>query len=341
MTQGVKYIGSKAALTSHITEIVQRLCPRGTLIDVMTGTTRVAQAFKALGWSIITSDLAWASECYAQAFLSDTPRDHLIALEPVLNALPGQNGWITRTYCDVPNEAGGTVRVWQPKNGRRADAIREYIQNADLTDSDKKVLVASLILALDKVDNTVGVQQAYLKDWCERSNNDMTFSVPVVQGPPCTHKHLTGDCLQLDYPPADVAYVDPPYSAHSYGTYYHIWDSIARWDKPPVLLTTHRRADRVGADQAMRSLWNSKKTAGQAFEQLFSRLPVKYIIVSYNNESLLTLTDLLAICNKTGMTTVHELPYRRHIMSQIGNAEKNPNKKKTNIEYLIVIQKHA
>ena len=57
-------------------------------------------------------------------------------------------------------------------------------------------------------------------------------------------EHYTGDALTIDYPPAALAYLDPPYSPHEYSTYYHIWDSIVRWDKPEVDMATNRRVDR-------------------------------------------------------------------------------------------------
>ena len=73
-TTGVKYIGSKASLVDKIVDFIeQRVPPTQTqplrVIDVFTGTTRVAQAFRSKGWHTTTSDLSWAAEAYAHAFV--------------------------------------------------------------------------------------------------------------------------------------------------------------------------------------------------------------------------------------------------------------------------------
>jgi adenine-specific DNA-methyltransferase len=246
-----------------------------------------------------------------------------------LSALPPEADWITNNYCDVHGTDNSIVRVWKPENGRKADAIRnqiaKWLADTTITYHESMVLIACLLFALDKVDSTVGVQQAYLKQWAARASNPLTLhDLPFGSGPPGTH--LVGDCLTLTYPEADVAYLDPPYSAHSYATYYHIWDSITRWDKPAVGLKTNRRIDRVsgseGYDATMQSPWNSKKTVVRAFLSLIDRLPVRYVAISYNDESLVSLAELKAVLETVYPGRVEQklIPYTRNIMSQIGNA---------------------
>ena len=36
--------------------------------------------------------------------------------------------------------------------------------------------------------------------------------------------------------PVDIAYLDPPYAQHQYGSNYHLLTTIARWDRPPAPL---------------------------------------------------------------------------------------------------------
>lgn len=353
-TSGIKYIGSKASLIPSILKCIDEGATKDsvkTAIDVFTGTTRVAQAFKARGWKVTTSDLSWASACYSGTWISNGgDNKHLQDKITLLNNLPGKEGWITKNYCDAKGDDGGVVRVWQAKNGKRADAIRDQIEDwftqKAITQWEKDTLITSLIIALDKVDNTVGVQQAYLKQWCSRSNNEMKLELPKAISAP-QGNHLTGNCLNLQYEEADLAYVDPPYSSHSYATYYHIWDSIAKWDKPAVGLKTNRRADRISGsssyDDTMSSLWNTKRSALSAFETLIDRLPVKYVVVSYNNESLVEIEKLEKIFSKYPLVITTKIDYKRNVMCQIGNAAKDQDEekefKKENIEYLFFIQK--
>ena len=74
---------------------------------------------------------------------------------------------------------------------------------------------------------------------------------------------------------------------------------------------------------------------------LCERLPVKYILISYNNESLLSLDTLTdALRAKYNSVTVKEIPYKRNIMAQIGNAALYTDEHKTeNVEVLIWVVK--
>lgn len=354
-TYGVKYIGSKAALLEEILPFLESVLPAGkpkTLIDVFTGTTRVAQAARAAGWTVTTSDLSWAAEAYANAFLLRTPATDTKIRELIAilkrDAASAGGGWIETSYCDVSGAEGGTVRMWRPANGRKADAVRDQIARwearGEITRHEAMILVACLIFALDKVDNSVGVQQAYLKSWASRTGNALDLiDLPYPLGP--VGRHIVGDALTISYPAASVAYLDPPYSSHSYATYYHIWDSITRWDKPAVGLKTNRRIDRVSGsesfDTGMSSPWNSKREALGAFLRLVERLPVDVVVISYNDESLVPLETLTAaLKGKWPRVTVKTIPYKRNIMAQIGNAALTEGEKKTeNNEVLIAVVK--
>lgn len=351
-TYGVKYIGSKASLVEKILAFVTEHLPVDapkTILDVFTGTTRVAQAFRSQGWAVTTSDLSWAAEAYSHAFVQRTAASgaRIPTLIEELRALEPHSGWITATYCDVVTADGGVVKMWKPANGQRADAMRDKICEWESTGHcshhEAMILVTCLIFALDKVDSSVGVQQAYLKTWAARAKNPLELvDLPFYDGPVGTH--IIGDALVNPYPGATVAYLDPPYSAHSYSTYYHIWDSVVRWDKPAVGLKTNRRIDRVSGseeqDESMLSAWNSKRTALEAFLMLVSRLPVKYVVISYNDESLVPLDALIENLKHAYATVmVKKIPYKRNIMAQIGNAAAADEHKTENNEVLLWIVK--
>lgn len=330
VTQGVKYIGSKAALLEEIVSFVEERIPGpARLLDVFTGTTRVAQAFRSKGWAVASSDLSWAAEAYAHAFLVRTADSgaRIPALIEELRAIPASADWITNSYCDVIAADGGIVKMWTPANGAIADAMRNKIVEwkgaKRITHHESMILIACLIFALDRVDSSVGVQQAYLKEWATRAKNPLDLKdLPFPSGPRGSHN--VGDALKIVYGECEVAYVDPPYSPHCYATYYHIWDSITRWDKPAVGLKTNRRADRIageGFDDRMHSPWNSKKEALPAFLELVARLPAKAVVISYSDESLVPLDTLEAALKALYTVDKKIIPYKRNIMSQIGNAE--------------------
>jgi adenine-specific DNA-methyltransferase len=237
--------------------------------------------------------------------------------------------------------------MWKPKNGLRADyyrnKVQEMFENGEINRHELMILITCIIFALDKVDNSVGVQQAYLKDWAKRTDDRLELrDLSFYDGP--VGKHYIGNCVSIDYEMADVAYLDPPYSNHSYSTYYHIWDSVTRWDKPVVSLQTNRRIDRVSKssefDTGMVSQWNSKRTALSAFIELCRRLPAKYLLISYNNESIIPLDTLTeALRAEFNVVDIENISYQRNIMSQIGNAVLyNDTFKTENTEVLIWIK---
>ena len=372
-TKGVRYLGSKNKLIPLITEVIESLdLEEKTLIDVFTGTTRVAQAFKSLGYTVTTSDLSWASEAYSHAMVCNNgDMSHLQPYIDKLNALAPSPGWITNNYCDAnitfkstkpvyeesddgKKKKVGTkeveedvlIQVWKRHNGAKADAIRDKIEEYNLSHTDKMALVASLIFTLDKVDNTCGLQQAYLKGWkSPRVDTPIELKLlPSFPGP--TGTHISGDALKIEYPKSEVAYLDPPYTPADYSTYYHIWDSIARWDKPEVSLKTNRRLDRVKKkkethDKEMISPWYSKKTAYDATLKLVDRLPVKYVVFSYSDEGLITFDQMREMGARYKSFTIHEKEHSRHLMSRMGAGGKDAKnaEKKKNIEYIIVIEK--
>lgn len=341
-TTGVKYIGSKKKLLPNIGAVMEPLKIKSA-VDVFTGTTRVAQYMKASGVVTDTSDLAWASTAYALALVHNKKSNaHLQKHVDAMNALKGTEGWLSANYTGevAQSEQRGNGRCFQLKNAMRADAARDYVDTLGLSPWEKATLIVSIIFGMDAVDNTVGVQQAYLKEWCTRSYNDVVFKLPTpAQG--TAGKHFEGDCLKVKYGSYDLAYYDPPYSPHSYSTYYHIWDSLVKWDKPETALKSKRRIDRVAKndafDNSMESPWNSAKTALTATEILLKRIDAKHHLLSYSNESLIQQDALMEMCEKLGKVTIQEIDYKRNIMSQIGNADKDSEKNQMNKELLILV----
>jgi len=111
-----------------------------------------------------------------------------------------------------------------------------------------------------------------------------------------------------------------------------------------VGLKTNRRVDRIskleGFDAGMTSAWNKKKEALDATIKLIDRLPVKYIVLSYNDEGLIEQEALFNALKAYKNVDIQTIDYKRNIMSSIGNATKYQDKFDTaNKEFVIVIEK--
>ena len=113
-------------------------------------------------------------------------------------------------------------------------------------------MLTSLILALDKVDSTLGHYASYLREWSPRSFNTMKLLMPLIETKKASHKVMSKDIFQvLPKVKADLSYFDPPYGSNNekmppsrvrYASYYHIWKTICLNDKPELAGKTNRRA---------------------------------------------------------------------------------------------------
>lgn len=331
----IKYLGSKRTLIPTLTTLAAA-SGATTGLDLFTGTTRVAKAFKAIGINTIAADIASYSEVFAKTWIeldsNSVDSNQLNEALRELSALPGEPGYFTQTFCVE-------ARFFQPENGERVDAIREKIETDYKGSELYNPLLTALILAADRVDSTTGLQMAFLKSWARRSFNSLEMRNPeLLPGPGLA---VRGDALELakTLPEVELAYLDPPYNQHRYFSNYHIWESLVRWDKPATYGIANKRLDARAIEN--KSPFNSKKTMPAAIEKLISEVNAQTIVLSYNNESWLSKNDLIAMCEKRGHVEVVDVDFKRYVGSQIGVYNKQGKKVGTpgarrNVEHIVV-----
>ena len=108
----------------------------------------------------------------------------------------------------------------------------------------------------------------------------------------------------------DLLYADPPYNSREYLPNYHILETIARYDYPEIHgVTGMRNYDN------QKSVFCKMDTVASAFETLIRFCQSKYILISYNNEALLSTEELSEICRKYAVDDsfkLFEYDYRRY-----------------------------
>ena len=309
----IKYLGSKRNLVPALGTIATA-ASASTALDLFSGTTRVAQEFKRRGIFTTACDLASYSYQLARTYIEtdadtvdlDSLRAHLVKM----SALEGKEGYFTETFCRQ-------ARFFQPHNGARIDACRDYLVPL-IDDPLFPILLTSLIEAADRVDSTTGVQMAYLKQWAPRSYNQLELRLPqLLSG---KGQALQGDALQLvdQVPEVDLAYLDPPYNQHRYFTNYHIWETLVRWDAPETYGVARKRVDARGDEH--RSVFNSKRTMAQSFFSLLGRVRAKTIVVSYNDEAWISEDEMINAIHEAGFARVEKFSFsqRRYVGAKIG-----------------------
>lgn len=308
----IKYIGSKRRLVPHIVAIVSAVPGARTVLDLFTGTTRVAQGLKAEGFEVTTNDLASYSAVLAEAFIATdartVPHDRIAALLAGLDALPDVDGYVTRTFCEES-------RFFQPANGRRIDAIRAGIDALDLTASERAILLTALLLAADRVDSTTGLQMAYLKQWSTRSARPLGLRMPLLlKGSGRALQEDARDCVRRPEG-YDVAYLDPPYNQHSYFSNYHIWETLVRGDAPPAYGVARKRED----CRATKSAFNRRPEAWGAMRDVLLGVRARHVVLSFSNEGFFTreaIGDLLR--ERFGEVAMVPVDSPRYVGARIG-----------------------
>jgi adenine-specific DNA-methyltransferase len=290
----IKYLGSKRRLIPVLSQICAASGAR-TAVDLFTGTTRVAQAFKAQGLAVTALDSARYAHVFAQTYIAtDAATADVGALTAAvahLNGLPGRPGYVHDTFCSE-------ARFFQPFNGARIDAVRDAIESEYAGSPLYPLLLTSLIEAADRVDSTTGVQMAYVKQWAPRSARPLTLRVPeLLSG---GGRAVLGDALELTptLGPFDLAYVDPPYNQHRYFTNYHVWETLVAWDAPEAYGVARKRID--SRDPSTRSAFNSKRTMPDALRRVVRDLDCRLLVLSYNDEAWLNADELEAVCREGG-----------------------------------------
>lgn len=282
-------------------------------LDLFTGTTRVAAAMKSSGMHVTAVDSASYSEVFSKTFIeldgAGSNAHELADAVRQLNALPPVSGYFTDVFCEK-------ARYFQPKNGQRVDAIRASIESEFKGSWLYFPLLASLLIAADKVDSTTGVQMAYLKNWSRRSFLALELLIPELIGG--SGKSVRGDAIEeaSKLKSIDLAYLDPPYNQHRYFGNYHIWETLVRWDEPEYYGIANKRIDTRSPNN--KSAFNSKLTMPAALRKLVSSLEAKTLVLSYNNESWLSRRELTEMCSGFESVKILDFDSKRYVGSQIG-----------------------
>ena len=107
-----------------------------------------------------------------------------------------------------------------------------------------------------------------------------------------------------DADPTDVLYLDPPYNHRQYGANYHVLETIASYDNPLLSGVTGMRS-------YPRSLYCRRRSAREALEHLVRTARARHILLSYNDEGLLSIDEVRRILSLRGRPRTFHTAYSR------------------------------
>ncbi len=352
-TEGIKYAGSKLKIIPQIIAVIQDLKDVKTVLDGFSGTTRVSQAFAQSGYQTSSNDISCWSEVFANCYLisekSDTYYQEII---DHLNGLSGTEGWFTHQFSILSPDK---KKPFQPHNLMKLDAVRQEIHKLNLNFIDESVLLTSLILALDKVDNTMGHFASYLSEWSPRSYREMKLQLPTRFQHTGQNKVFRKDVFEtIENNEFDFVYFDPPYGSNNgkmpasrvrYASYYHLWTTIILNDQPELFGKVNRRTDSrdthaISVFEEFRKNENGQFIAMDALARLIKKTKAHYILLSYSSGGRATREELHDIIHASGkLLKAIEIDYRRNVMSSMRWTNEWINSDGKYLEYLFLMEK--
>lgn len=364
--QLIAYIGNKRRLLAFLDPILCGLTTSTApeLLDPFCGSGAVARLARFRGFSVLANDWEPYAHVATAAYLENSETDmgrlfpHSGGISAVIDALNARGhehrsddhgGYVARHYApeSTDNPRLGRERLfYTAENAWFVDSVRDHIDElypqgeGEEQDRARRLLLSLLLYEASNHANTSGVFKAYHrgfggygKDALPRILAPMHLEHPLLpEGP-----RGSAACLDATefatHNSGEVAYLDPPYSTHQYGSNYFMLNTIVRWDKPEVDNTLtwdgvlSKKAGIRPDWVATRSKYCSRATASGELADLMDHLDVRHIVLSYSSDGLISLDELTDLLSQRGEVSLRAHDYvvyrggKQSIHRQIANRE--------------------
>lgn len=308
-----RYTGSKYKLMPWIKKLILDNCPEhDSLFDVFGGTGIVTAELLDITNINIINDFLFSNEVIYKAFFGNGKYsiDKIKEYEKKYNSIDKKNlkdNYVSQNYGD---------KYFRYDDAKLIGEIRENIQNdfekGHLNEQEYSILLASLLYSFDRCANTVGHYEAYIKGKEIRSEFIFQLIEPIKSSNSIYIFREDANELAKQIN-ADIAFIDPPYNSRQYSRFYHVMETITKWEKPKLSGVAMKPPVENMSDYC-------RNSAPIVFEDLVKNLNVKYIVVTYNNtydskssssRNKITLAQIKEILEKKGNTQIFETNYHR------------------------------
>lgn len=329
--QLITCLGNKRSLLHTIEDAVGRVCtrlgkPKLHILDAFAGSGVVSRLFKRYAEVLISNDLELYAkvigECYlanASAIDLDALRDHHRRIVAAADDLPIRDGFIRRLYAPQRDDAirPGERVFYTVDNAMRIDSLRHLIGTAPA--ALQPFLLAPLLSEASIHNNTSGVFKGFYKDAngvgrFGGSGGDALVRIlgriglpfPLFSRFECDVQVHQADANALvrSLPDLDLAYFDPPYNQHPYGSNYFMLNLIARNRAPREISPVSGIAQGWN-----RSRYNRKLEALAALRDVVEHTPASHLLISYNSEGFISRQDLEEMLRSIGKVGIIETQY--------------------------------
>lgn len=355
--QLITCIGNKRSLLPLIERAVLHVrdrlgVDRLRTADLFAGSGVVSRFLKRFSVSILANDLERYSRVVNQCYLANADEVDPGLLEQTHRALVGEigaslaPGFITELYAPADEdriEAGERV-FYTRENAIYLDTACQAI--ARLPSSLRPLFLGPLLSRASVHANTAGVFKGFYKnaagvgqfggsgrDALSRIRGKIRLDLPVLSRFSCEYRVTCEDAnvLATTMGEVDLAYIDPPYNQHPYGSNYFMLNLIADYERPI-------QVSRVSGIPTgwTRSRYNQRSESESALLELVADCPAKFVLVSYNSEGFISRERLVSGLQELGTVTTLETPYAAF------RGSRNLRARELSVmEYLFVLEKQS
>ena len=333
--QIITYIGNKRALLGQIglaVEQVKRRLGKERLAawDAFSGSGVVSRYLKGHSERLVSSDLEDYAAVIARCYLRNKSAVDWPALESLVAELNARvdekasagegGGFIAELYSprDESNIRPGERVFYTPDNARRLDNYRQLI--ADCPADFQDLLLGPLLSAASVHSNTAGIFKGFYKDRrtgigqyggtgadaLSRIKGQIRLELPVLSNFEGEYQVEQGDANKIarGVKNLDLAYIDPPYNQHPYGSNYFMLN----------LLVNYRRPEAVSPVSGIptdwrRSGYNVRPQSAELLRELLRTINAPFLLVSFNNEGFISREAMEAMLREIGAVNTIAIPY--------------------------------
>lgn len=329
--QLITYIGNKRSLLHTLDQALKRTRKRLgkeklRILDAFAGSGVVSRFFKQHACSLVSNDLEHYAKVIGDCYLAnrssidfDELREHHRFVVDGAEGTPIRNGFVRRLYAPQHDDIIQPMdRVfYTTENARRIDSLRHLIDSVPAR--YRVFLLAPLLSEASIHANTSGVFKGFYKnaegvgqfggnnrDALLRIMGKIELPFPIFSRFECDIDVRQQDANQLvrDLSNLDMAYFDPPYNQHPYGSNYFMLNLIAKNEEPAQVSTVS------GIAQGwQRSPYNKKAEAYQALANLVEHTAASHLLISYNSEGFVSREQFDSLLRKHGRVEVFETVY--------------------------------
>jgi len=319
--QNRRYIGNKYKLTDWIFSILEKECVGNSFTDIFAGTGVVSAKATTRFERIILNDFLYSNYAIYKAFFDRGDWDKK-KVDDIIQEYNRINGKDLRDNYFSRNFGG---KYFSRSSARIIGFVRDDIEKrrGNLTEKEYYVLVTSLLYAVDKIANTVGHYDAYFKKILVDDTFAMRSLAPIqVENVEIYREDANLLAKKIH---TDIVYIDPPYNSRQYSRFYHVLETLVKWDKPKLHGTALKPAEENMSDYC-------RIAAKDKLAELVRDIHARFLVVSYNNTyasksnsslNKITHKEIENILAERGKTKVFEKNYK-HFNS--GNTDFNNHK---------------